>query len=155
MYENSLFVDAKQTLEAGLGFRALFKVLPPGREIAVLLDNRIPCALVFKDPEVKLEPRNATNAEFELVLFSESIRRLRSSSPSELLSLIQEAASLSFAGHLKVKLLVSPQDLYKKGYHLSLKNLGSEVQKELSKLSFILLTHAHQTFESIKTLLKR
>jgi len=155
MSQSEIFIESQKAFEHALAFRQLFKILPLGCELSVVLEDRVECALYFTDPEVKLEARVAKDADFQFVVFPESIRRLSEKSPDELLPLAQELTSLFLAGHLRIKLLTSVQTLYKKGYVETLKGLGPEVQKELSKLSFVLLAQASQAVETIKNILKR
>jgi hypothetical protein len=156
MYDSDLFLSSQKTIENSLGFRQLFKALPPKTEIAVNLDGRIPCALTFHDPVTHLEPRTANaESDFEITLFPESIRRLSEKSPDDLFTLVSEISRLVLAGHARIRLQTSIPDLYKKGYVESLKSLAPEVQNELSKLSFVLISQAHQAVEKVKRLLSR
>ena len=156
MYDSDLFLSSQKTIENSLGFRQLFKALPAQTELSVSLDGRIPCALTFHDPVTHLEPRAAKHgSDFELTLFPESIRRLSEKSPDDLITLVSELTRLVLAGHAKIKLQTSLPELYKKGYSESLKALAPEVQNELSKLSFVLMSQAHQAVEKIKRLLSR
>jgi hypothetical protein len=155
MYNSELFHSAKSALENCLGVRQAFNTLPPGVEISVSLDNRVPCTLTCSNQAVTLEPRQHVTADIEFTLFSESIRRLKDNAPEDIMGLTKELASLSLAGHAKGRILCSPKELYTKGYITALKGLGPELQKDLSKYAFILMGQASQLIETIKTLFKR
>jgi hypothetical protein len=156
MYDSDLYLSSQKAIENSLGFRQLFKALPAQTEIAVSLDGRIPCALTFHDPVTHLEARPAVaESDFQLTLFPESIRRLSEKSPDDLMTLVSELTRLILAGHARIHLQTSLPELYKKGYVESLKALAPEVQNELSKLSFVLISQAHQAVEKVKRLLSR
>jgi hypothetical protein len=155
MYDSALFTDAKSTLESARGLGQLLALLPAGAELSVILDDRIPCALTRDSDTLKLLPRPCPAADLEIVLFSESVRRLRDVSPPDLMSLLKELSSLALSGHVKAKLLSPVQTLYSKGYLDALRNLAPDIQSELQKYAYLLLGEAARAVATIKTFLKR
>lgn len=155
LYESDLFINAKAALEKSFGVRQAFELLPENAEILITLDDRIPCTLKLLNKNVVLEPHSSPTADLHLILFSESIRRFKTRDYDDLLSIAREILTQVVAGHAKVKVLISPTELHRKGYLDALKKLGPEFQKVLTQNTFTLLGHAQSAIDQLKSIFKR
>jgi len=155
MYESELYSSAKSALESCLGVRQVFALMPAGTEVSVLLDDRIPCTLVCSNESVSLEPRKTNSADFEVILFSESVRRLSESQPSHAPALISELGQLILIGKVKIVPLSSPRTLYNKGYLTALWSIVPELQKDFSKIAITAMMQTSKIVEDLKSRFSR
>ena len=156
MYTSQLFIESKSALENSGGLKQAFNLLPRGAEISVILDKRIPCALVLNDNfELLLEPRKANKPDFEFIIYPELIRILKSNKLNDLFSFYKEFAAAHFSGNLQFSILCPIGDLYKKGYLSSLKKLPKELQGEFMNYFFKLAMTVNQSIENVRKIFKK
>lgn len=164
MYNSQLFLESKSALETSNGVKQALALLPEGVEISIVLDKRIPCALVYKNGselslELCLEPRKALNPDFEFIVYPELIRLFKENSPEDLIALSKDIAAMHLSGRLRFSLLSSVNDLYKKGYLTSLKKqlkkLPFELQSVCMKYFFRFATQASLSAEALRKLFRK
>ena len=122
MYDSELFQNAKITLENCRGLRHIFSTLPAGTKFSIILDERIPCTLVYHDGTVKLDAAAVQGSDFDLILLTESIRRLSCNSPRTGRAFIKELFLLSLSRHISIRIHTDLKKLSAKGYANTLIN---------------------------------
>lgn len=127
--ENALFQTMREAIEKNVDtYSEILQILPAPHALAVRLDDRIECVLSLENGRAKLAPMDAEKqiaADVEVVLFSESIRRLSAQRFDDLTALLTTLGSLAVQGHIRLKALCSIRELHQKGYLLAIQKLGA------------------------------
>ena len=147
MNENSLLLSMRSAVSRSSAFSEVLKLLPPPHLLALRLDDRLSCRLVLENEQATLNANAdeglAPHADLELILFSESIRRLSSRSYDTIPSLLKEFTSLAVQGHVRRKPLCSIMELKQKGYLLTVQRLGAAP----AHLAIEMLSHRFSFFK--------
>ncbi len=148
--ENALFQTMREAIKKNVdSYSEILQILPAPHALAVRLDDRIKCVLTLENHRATLtmvDPEKKIATDIEVVLFSESIRRLSSQKFNDLTGLLKALGSLAVRGHIRLNPLCSVRELNRKGYLLAIQKLGS------APAHFILEMLAHR-FNFLQSLL--
>jgi hypothetical protein len=149
-----VFATAQKIFRESSAIRDFFKSLPHGTEIAVRLVDRIDCTLRLTDNEPQLDEGAPANADIEITLGNEILRKWADQPPDEIsdlaLTLLREGA----LGQVRIKMLRPSKELLDKGYLKSMKTLGPKVQAELMQKGLVLFGQAQGMFQMAKSVLQ-
>jgi hypothetical protein len=149
-----VFATAQKIFRESSAIRDFLKSLPQGTEIAIRLVDRIDCTLRLADNESQLDEGAPANADIEVSLGNEILRKWSDRAPEEIsdlaLTLLREGA----LGQVRIKMLRPSKELLDKGYLKSMKSLGPKIQAELMQKGLILFGQAHGMLQMAKTVLK-
>ena len=126
--DNSIFQTMREAVEKSTAFSEFLTALPSPHALAVRLDDRIPCLLTLENGHAVLLPSDDTTkpqADLELILFSESIRRFSRQTLTDVTSLLAALGSLAIQGHIRVRPLCSLAELKRRGYASTVRNLSA------------------------------
>lgn len=149
--ENSLFVCMHESVAKSPAFTEILKTLPSPQKLAVRLDDRLPCELTIEGDEAVLKTATTSlKADLELILFSESIRRLSSQAYEDSASLIAELARLAVQGHIRLRRHCSVIELKQKGYLSAATKLGLQtLETTPTHFVFEMLSHRFSFFQPL------
>lgn len=139
-----------------MGLQQALALLPQNVEIRIVLDNRISCALIYKNHSILLlEPRDAINPDFEFVVYPELIRMVKAHNPEDILALYKLLVAARLCRQLQFALVGPAKNIYKMGYLLAFKKLPHELQKEFMKYFLKFATQINQSAERFYKVFKK
>jgi hypothetical protein len=152
--EHKILSSARQFFEESLAIEQIFKRLPAGTQIKVVLDGGFEGHLFHDGSATRFSPEPSKIADFELKLSSEALRRLSKNPPTSLGDLSSQLIKGSINRDINWRLLVPAKSLVNKGYGQSLKDLGPLIQGEAVQALMIHAGQAVQKFEELKAKFK-
>ena len=139
--ENSIFRTMCEAVHKSTAFSEFLAALPSPHILAVRLDDRLSCLLTLENGRAVLLPAPSTTnpqADLELILFSESIRRFSNQSFTDVPSLLTALGSLAVQGYVRIRPLCSLAELRRRGYASTILDLSA------SPAHFILKMLSHR-----------
>ncbi len=128
MNKNSIFQTMCTAVDKSPAFSEFLAALPSPHTLAVRLDDRLSCLLTLENGRAVLLPTSSTTepqADLELILFSESIRRFSNQSFTDVTSLLTALSSLAVQGYVRARPLRSLAELRRRGYASTIRRLGA------------------------------
>src|SRR5690606_26398068 len=119
-----------------------------------LLDGRFEAHLHFDEGSTKFSKGSSKNADFELIMSTEALRRLTQEPPDSVSGLIKALFTQGLRRDVRWKTLISKKTLLDKGYLQAVKDLGPLLQGEATQSLLIQASKALQAFETIKSKFK-
>jgi hypothetical protein len=151
MSELEIYRQARLFFEESHAVEQVFKRLPPNCKIAVEFDGRFTGHLMYDGSSVRLAETPVRDADFELAMSSEALRRMSSNPPGSIGELLKEFFAQGLRRDVKWRVLVAPGTLVTKGYLKSLKDLGPLLQGEAAQTLLIHAGKALAAIEEIKS----